>query len=361
MKVEIEQLQIGCITTKNIEGLTIFPIIKANTVLTEEHLTVLKAFMVESVEVKSVLANGEKFEPSPKMIEVRDQDVEKEETSDFVYLYLKAVRKYKKHFMSWQMGKPVDLFAIGDIFIPLFERIIKSPNHLLDLHHYCSKEDYLFHHSVYVSILSAYLGWRLQYATSDWYQIGLIGALADAGMAKVSPTILNKSGSLTAVEYDEVKKHPIYSYKMLKGVTGATDIMQLAVLQHHERYDGSGYPIGSKAKKIHMFSQLVAVADVYHAMSSERYYRSKRSPYQVLEEISKEQFGKFEIRAVEVLMQSLIHVSIGNKVRLTSGEMAKIIFFDQHTPTRPMVKLLDTGRIIQLTHEPNLHIEEIIL
>jgi HD-GYP domain-containing protein (c-di-GMP phosphodiesterase class II) len=74
---------------------------------------------------------------------------------------------------------------------------------------------------------------------------------------------------------------------MLKGVMGISDSVLLAVLQHHERPDGSGYPLGSGAKKLHMFSKVIAVADVYHAMTSERYYRSKRSPFQVLEDISK--------------------------------------------------------------------------
>ncbi|TWI59586.1 HD-GYP domain-containing protein [Halalkalibacter nanhaiisediminis] len=363
MKVKPTQLQNGCITAEDVQNLTDFPIIKENTILNEEHLAILQAFLIKSVDVKPILANGEKFEPF-EIIEEEQEQNEKDEaevkTPEFIYEYLEAVKQYKKLFQSWQAGNPIEMFAVRKIFIPLFERIVQDSNDLLHLHHYSNKEDYLFHHSVYVSILSAYLGKKLQYSKGDWYQIGFSGALADAGMAKLSPTIIKKNGPLTATEYEDVKKHPIHSYKMLKGVTGVTDSVLIAVLQHHERYDGSGYPLGADAQKIHLFSQVVAVADVYHAMTSERYYRAKHSPYRVLEEISKEQFGKFDLKVVEALMQSLIQMSVGSRVRLTSGEEAEIIFFDQQTPTRPMVKLISKGDIIQLKQEPTLHIEEIL-
>lgn len=363
MRVKPTQLQNGCITIKDVQSLTDFPIVKGNTILNEGHLAILRAFLIESVEVKTVLANGEPFKPKPlKELSDEQEEIEvgTEEKPDFVYQYLEAVKQYKRLFQSWQAGNRVEMVAVRKILVPLFEQIVHSPNDLLHLHHYSSKEDYLIHHSVYVGLLAAYLGNKLQYSKGDWYQLGFSGALADAGMAKLPPTILKKQGHLTAIEYEDVKKHPIHSYKMLKGVAGVTDSVLLAVLQHHERYDGSGYPLGVDAQKIHLFSQIVAVADVYHAMTSERYYRSKRSPYQVLEEISKDQFGKFDLKVVEALMQSLVQVSVGKRIRLSSGEEAEIIFFDSAMPTRPLVKLVSNGEMIQLTQQSALHIEEIL-
>ena len=85
--------------------------------------------------------------------------------------------------------------------------------------------------------------------------------------------------------------------------------MKLAILQHHERLDGSGYPRGDKMEQISVFSQILAVADVFHAMTSERIYRSKESPFKVIELIKEEEFGKFDIKVVQAL-----HDLVGNLI-----------------------------------------------
>ncbi|WP_052144688.1 HD-GYP domain-containing protein [Halalkalibacter okhensis] len=330
MKVKLNQLKKDCILLKDVMGLTDLPIVKKNTVLTEDHIELLKMFLIESVEVESLLTNGEPFKP----VTVEEEESEVIETLPeeitnvlFTHQYLEAIKQYKQLFLNWQAGEKVQMVKIREIFIPLFERIIDEPENLLKLHHFSNKEDYFFHHSVYVGILSVYLGYKLRYSKGEYLQIGFSGVLADTGMAKISPTILKKPGPLTSIEFEEIKKHPIHSYKMLKGVTGISDLVLLAVLQHHERPDESGYPLGAGAKKLHMFSKVIAVADVYHAMTSERFYRSKRSPFQVLEEISKEQFGKFDIKVVQTLIQSLVTISVGSLVRLNNGEDAEIVFF----------------------------------
>ncbi|GAE34400.1 HD-GYP domain-containing protein [Halalkalibacter akibai] len=359
MKVKPAQLQKGCITTKDIEGLTDFPIVKENTILTDELIEILKLFLVKQVEVESVLVNGEKFSPLEVIEEENFEDYHTPE-KEFLLIYLEAVKQYKKLFQSWQAGRKVEMLEIRTLFTPLFEKIIERPDALLQLHHYSNKEDYLYHHSVFVGLLSAFIGFKMKLEKKDWLKIGFAGVLADIGMTKVSPSILKKTSSLSSIEFEEIKKHPIHSYKMLKGVTGVSDTILLTVLQHHERYDGSGYPLATNSDKIHLFSQIVAVADVYHAMTSERYYRGKRAPLLVLEEINKEQFGKFDVKVVQTLFQSLVQFSLGDKVRLSSGEEAEVIFMDQQMLTRPIVKLLSNEEIIQLSQHLSIHIEEIL-
>ncbi|WP_100405895.1 HD-GYP domain-containing protein [Bacillus solitudinis] len=364
MRVKVKQLIEGCILAEDIYSSTDFPIIKENTILANRHLTIIHAFLIETVEVESVLSSGEKFEPVELVEEEEgfqksEKSLEEVTESSFLQIYLEAVKQYKKLFSSWQAGQRVEMIEVRKNILPLFERVIEHPVDLLRLHHYSTTKDYIYHHAIAVGALSAFLGNKLNYSKGEWMQIGFGGALADAGMSKVSPKILEKEGPLTATEFEEMKKHPIHSYRMLKDVTGVTDSVLLAVLQHHERHDGSGYPLGANDQKMHIFSQVVAVADVYHAMTSERHYRSKRSPYQVLEEISKEEFGKFDHKILQTLLDSLIQVSVGTKVRLTTGEEAEIVFFDSLSPTRPMVKLKN-GDIIHLAQQTHMHIDEII-
>ncbi|GAE26192.1 hypothetical protein JCM9140_2229 [Halalkalibacter wakoensis JCM 9140] len=360
MKVRPNQLIEGCILSKDVQGLTDLPIMKKNTVLTDQHIELISLFLVSTVDVEPVLANGESFKPAVVIEEEIEDKPTKKQPLGYVYLYLETVKQFKKMFLNWQAGEKVQMVKIRELFLPLFETIIDKPENLLKLHHYSTKEDYFYHHSVYTGILSVYLGYKLKYTKGEWLQIGFSAVLADTGMTKISPSILKKPGHLTVAEFEEIKKHPIHSYNMLKGVTGISDAVLLAVLQHHERPDGSGYPLGAGDQKLHKFSKVIAVADVYHAMTSERYYRNKRSPFQVLEDISKNQFGKFDLKVVQTLSESLVVVAVGSRVKLSNGKEAEIVFFEQEAPTRPMVKLVDTGDIIQLTKESSTFIEEII-
>ncbi|GAE32280.1 HD-GYP domain-containing protein [Halalkalibacter hemicellulosilyticus] len=353
MEVKLSQVEPGCITSKDVKGLTKLPLVKENTTLTVELLTVLEAFMVETIHVKSIKSNGERFLPD------KIEDHKHEESVDFVSMYLNAVKNYESLFQTWQAGQKVELYKVRAVLLPLLDQVKKEHYKLVYLHHYSTKDHYLYHHGIYVGILSYYLAYKLNYPHAECVQIGLAGTLADIGMAKMTPRLLHKDESLNSQEYEEIKKHPVYSYNMIKGQTGITDLITLAVLQHHERNDGSGYPLGIKEDKIHRFGQIVAVADVYHAMTSERHYRRKRSPFQVLEEISMGQFGKFDYNVTQALMQSINYISYGNRVRLSNGEEAQIIFFDEQHPTRPLVKL-PSGEIINLVQNHSLFIAELI-
>ncbi|WP_017725787.1 HD-GYP domain-containing protein [Halalkalibacterium ligniniphilum] len=361
MKVKPSQLEEGCILASDVFAETDYPLFKEKTVLSFEDINMLDIFLINAVEVEAVLANGERFAPEEVFVEEvqTEQRIVKEKTSSFLDYYLEAVKQYKNLFQSWQAGNRVDMFSIRACLLPLFERVSEQKNELIQIHHYSMKDEYLYHHAVAVGLLTAFLGSKLGYSKGEWMQMGFAGALADAGMAKISPRILSKKGPLSQSEYEELKKHPIHSYKMLKGMTGITDSLLLGVLQHHEREDGSGYPLGTDSKKIHGFSRIIAVADVYHAMTSERLYRSKKSPYRVLEAISKERFGKFDPTVVQTLVSNLANVSIGTRVRLTDGTEGEIVFIDPSEPTRPMIKK-GSGEIIQLINQSNLHIEEII-
>ena len=200
----------------------------------------------------------------------------------------------------------------------------------------------------------------MKYDIADVYQVTLAGCLADCGMAKIPPKILSKSTSITALEYEEIRKHPIYSLKMLQRSTLLKESVKHAVLQHHERLDGSGYPRGKSEQKPHAFAKIVAVADVYHAMASERIYRKKQSPFKVIEMIMQDGFGKFDITVINKLLSCIMNYSMGSRVRLSNGYIAEIVFIDKQSPTRPLIKVFDTDELINLNHNRDLFIEEIL-
>src|SRR5699024_4779276 len=119
------------------------------------------------------------------------------------------------------------------------------------------------HHGVSVAILSAYIDKKMGFSKDKCLQHGLSCFLCDISMAKIRPDIRFKTDVLNDAEYQEVKKHPIYSYRMIEQQPTVSHAAKLGILQHHERVDGSGYPLGLKKNKIHRFARIIAVCDIY--------------------------------------------------------------------------------------------------
>src|SRR6185312_2861530 len=203
---------------------------------------------------------------------------------------------------------------------------------------FSDSNDYMYHHSIAVGILASSISGQMGFPKGQALQLGLAGVLADCGMAKIDPSITEKAAFLTKNEFNEVKKHTVYSYQMVQDTPLLRQEMKLAIFQHHERLDGSGYPRGDKMNQVSVFSQILAVSDVFHAMTSERIHRSKESPFKVIEMIKEEEFGKFDIKVVQALLDLVGNLSIGTKVRLTNGIEGEVIFVHRDARLRPMVK-----------------------
>lgn len=357
MRVKTHDVVEGCILSKDIVGKLGNPIINKKTILNHETLEVLQAFLIREVSVEKTMINGQQYHPR----EIIDEETEdyKEEPS-FISDYLNTVQIYKRLFKNWQAGSKVEVAKIREIMIPLLDKALKNPAVIFSLHHYCTKEDYLYHHAISVGLISGYIAQKKKFDLGDVIQLTMAGCLVDCGMAKISPGILEKNTILSAKEYEEVQRHPIYSLRMLQSTSILKETVKYAILQHHERLDGSGYPTGKSGTTPHAFSRVVAVADVYHAMTSERSYRKKQSPFKVMEMILHDDFGKFDIAVIRILLAGIANYAIGSKVKLSNGLVAEIIFIDENSQTRPLVKLMDTGEMLYLDRNRELYIEEII-
>ncbi|MFC0525942.1 HD-GYP domain-containing protein [Pontibacillus salicampi] len=362
MKVHPKQLEVGCMIIQDVMGKTNQPIIPKNTVVKPIHIEVLQKFLVEEVEISHKRADGDSFLPNH---EIEEEQINEERAAStinsyFSDHYLDAVQHYKAMFKHWQAGSLVDITKVREVIVPLIEEALINKSEVFMLHHFSSKSDYFYHHSVAVALLSSIVADKLGYSHGEVIQIGLTGFLSDCGMAKIENHILTKKGALTNDEFEEVKKHPTYSYRLLEHIPVLKKGVLLGVLQHHERMDGSGYPIGLHDAKLHPFGKIVAATDMYHAMTSERLYRSKQSPFKVLEELMSDQFGKFDHTIVQAFINSMVTFTTGTLVRLSNNDIGEIIFMEGSLPTRPMIKLQSDNAIIHLKEHPTLYIEEMV-
>src|SRR5690606_23577733 len=137
-----------------------------------------------------------------------------------------------------------------------------------------AKDDYTYRHNIAVGALANLIGNWMNLDHQALMQLTTAALLHDVGKVLISESILNKPGKLTDEEYAIMKKHTIYGYEILNDTVGISHRQALVALQHHERMNGSGYPMGIKRDNIDLFSRIVAVADIFHAMTSNRVYRT---------------------------------------------------------------------------------------
>ncbi|MDF2717897.1 MAG: family phosphohydrolase [Paenibacillus sp.] len=221
-----------------------------------------------------------------------------------------------------------------------------------------STDEYIYHNSIMVALTSFILARWHGFQSKDWMPIALGGLLHDIGNAKVDRAILSKPSKLTVLEVEEVRRHTLYGYSILKNIPALNEGSKLCALQHHEREDGSGYPLAVKGDKIHPYAKVIAVADIFHAMTSHRTYKKAQSPYLVLEQLQKESFGKLDPIIVSTFINKVTQFHNGTIVRLSDNSVGEIIFTDRSNPTRPMVNV--NGTIINLAVDRKLFIQEVI-
>ncbi|WP_035119388.1 HD-GYP domain-containing protein [Cohnella panacarvi] len=223
-----------------------------------------------------------------------------------------------------------------------------------------SQDDYTYQHSVQVGMLSYYIARWIGWNEEDTVRAGKAGFLHDIGKCKVADGILNKPDKLTEVEFEEVKNHPRYGYDILKGSLEDSGI-HLAALQHHERMDGSGYPLGLTKDNIHPLARIVAVADVYSAMISSRAYREKRDLLIVLREMHELSFNKLDPDITHTFIRHMVPNFIGKKVELTNGESGTIVMTNPSDYFRPLIQLEDSDSFIDLSAQRKYDIKHIFM
>lgn len=360
--MKVADLKEGYQLIEDVKGLTKYPIIPKNTILTKETIEVLKVFFIEEVNVAEPVKRKRSPKKHPEALENEPNRTEEETRPQkhmFFLNYLKAVESYKNQFINWQSGIQVDINKIRKFLIPLLNALEENPIQLLLLQNHVKKQDYLYHHAVSVGLISGYIAKRLKLGKGDSIQVALAGCLSDCGMAKIDPVLLQKE-SLTETEKEEIKMHPQLSYKMVHQIPSLNQGAKLGILQHHERLDGSGYPLGEKGDHIHLYAKIIAISDVYHAVVCDRVYKEKVSPFQALEILNYEQFGQFDIKIMETFTNSISSFSLNEYVKLSTGQTAKIIYINNRYPTRPVVRIEGSGEIVSLEEKKDIFIEEIM-
>ncbi|MFH1759964.1 MAG: HD-GYP domain-containing protein, partial [bacterium] len=197
-------------------------------------------------------------------------------------VYLSAMETARETLDTIRKGPAFSISKVEMATEDIISSIIRNPDALVSLCQIKGYDEYTYSHSVNVGVLVASLAHSLGYKSEKLLFAGMGGILHDIGKLKISDSIVNKPGKLTLNEFDIMKKHPLYGYKILEGRKNISDATRAAIIQHHERYNGKGYPNRLKGKGIDEIGLISAVADVYDAMTSDRVYREAWTPQKAL-------------------------------------------------------------------------------
>ena len=286
---------------------------------------------------------------------------ENEKKEDFFtqnsLLHYEQKKDLKRIFDSIIAGEAIDI----DDMLKKVTSLLKPDQTTIDffdmLHNLRSVNDSIYAHCINVSLISRMIGIWLKLPQADIDTLTIAGLLHDIGKTKIPDPVLNKKERLTDEEFALIRKHPVFGYDILKQHDLDVRILK-ATLMHHERCDGSGYPLALKEDDIDDFALIVAIADVYDAMTAARIYRAPLCPFQVIAEFEKEGLQKYKPKYILTFLEHIATTYQNNRVMLSNGESAKIVLLNKQVFSKPLVQLSD-GSCIDLNRSP-LYIKAII-
>jgi putative nucleotidyltransferase with HDIG domain len=220
-----------------------------------------------------------------------------------------------------------------------------------------SYDDSTFNHSLNVALICNILGGWLGLPESDCELLTSCGLFHDIGKLLIPDKIIKKPGKLTDEEYEIVKTHPRKGYDLLTRQN--VDIhIQYAALMHHEKCDGSGYPLGLIDNQIDWCAQIVTIADIYEAMTAKRVYRDPLSPFTVIENFERDGLKKYNPKFLLTFLENVVNSYMNCRVRLSNGEQGDIVYINRVSLSKPLIKTKDD--FIDLSKKSDINIESIL-
>lgn len=241
--------------------------------------------------------------------------------------------------LSTQAVKKVNSIA-DDILVDIGNDSTYLGNQMIALQNY---DDYTYKHCLRVAMLATSVAYQLQLSKSDTKDVIVSALLHDIGKSGIDHDIIIKPSKLTDAEFAEIKRHPFMGYNVLKNSGSAFNANVMSgVLFHHEKYDGSGYPTGLQGRDIPLIARILAVCDVFDALTSNRPYRKPWSVAEAEEYILGSCGTHFDFDVTSAFMRAFNPYPVGTMVSLSNGRHGVVVQTNQ-TVLRPVIRIQGEG------------------
>lgn len=254
-------------------------------------------------------------------------------------VYEGAVEAVVNAMNEIRMGKVPRSKPIIDIVDEMSTSVFKDPNAIFGLTMIKNYDNYLHNHSVNVSILALELGKHMGLDEKQLRSVGIGGLLHDLGKTGVSEDIIRKPGGLSTSEWEKIKEHPVIGSEISSQMDGLDPIVGKVILEHHIRYDHTGYP--ETESTIHPLSLYITIADAYDAMTTLRVYQKPRSPVEALKLMNKFSGKHFDPATLEAFETMIGLYPVGTLVRISTGELAVVTKSTEKYSETPVIKIIN--------------------
>ncbi len=272
------------------------------------------------------------------------------QTIEQTFEVIKKGKSLSKVFLFEQLGKKFS-FVVRDIL----EQIKNHKDVISLLSEVSAYDHYIFTHSLNVTIYSLALGVELKLPQRKLEELGMGAMLHDVGKMLVPYEILTKPGKLTNEEYHVIQKHAEDGFYILRNVPNLPLVAAHCAYQHHERLDGSGYPRSLVGENIHYYSRILAITDVYDAVTSNRVYRQAMLPHEGLEILYAGAGTKCDLIMIEAFRRSIASYPTGVTVHLNDCRKGIVIKQNTGTSDRPVIRIIeDNGSRVETPYELDL-------
>ena len=323
-RVSIYELDPGMIVARAIFDSAERVLLHAGVELNEKYIHGLQKAGIMSVYIRDEL-----FDESDAV-----SDIISEKTR------LKAIRTLKESVILLEKKHQLNLFAVKKTVDEIIDEIIANPHTLVSLTDIRSFDDYTYAHSVNVGVLSIMSGISLNYKRSQLKELGVGALLHDIGKIEINKNILNKPDDLSREEFAEIQRHAELGFDILRKHSVLSLLSAHIAFQHHERWDGQGYPRQLSGEEIHEYARIVAVADVYDALVADRPYRPAYSVTQAISILKRMTGLFFDPQCVKAFLNNIAIYPLGSLLELNTGELCMVIDINRKSPAQPVVRML---------------------
>lgn len=254
--------------------------------------------------------------------------------------YLDGSQLIEQVLADVQHGRVIDTRACHGAVKRNLESMLRNESAMLWLIRLKSKDLYTSLHCLSVSIMAMGFGNHLGLHDDKLQLLGMAGLLHDVGKMRIDPEILNKPGKLTPQEFEVIKRHPVYGLEALRAQPGIPEAALQAAYGHHERLDGTGYPLGSGAAQISYMTRIITIVDAFDAITSHRAYDCARPVQSAFEILRSAAGAQFDEDLVHEFIRWLGAFPVGTLVELHTGEVAVVVEKHHQFQLRPRVVVL---------------------
>ena len=291
--------------------------------------------LLQEVDVSEAAGDEEPGAPRPQ----DPFDVEMDKARE---IYHEAFLTVEQVFRTVEAGGQIEAERPRAVVTNMISSIFRNPDALLSLARIKGYDTYTFHHSINVAVLVLTLGTALGILDDELLRLGVGAILHDVGKVLVPAELIRRPGPLTPAEFAQMKQHTALGARLLLQAPGIPDDAAAVPLNHHERYDGSGYPRALSGISVGKFGLVAAIPDVYDAMTTRRPYQQAFPPVVVLRRLYEWGGTRFHPLYVRHFIRQVGIYPAGTVLRLDTGETAVVVRQNRHDPVRPWVRIVTT-------------------